>query len=236
MIPSANDHTGISFAGELRRKALHLLALALPLAVLYLGRDRAVDILIPLTVLMLAADILRVRWRWLNVFVQMVFGPMMRKSELPPTGSPVVLNGATWTMVSITVLTVLFPVSLVVVAFGMAMLGDAAAALFGRSFGKHPWGRKGCTLEGSGAYLIAALGTGLAITGLAITEVQIAGIPSENMIIFVSLLVAGGAATIVEALPLPGNDNLNAPLAAAIVLYLIAGTLPLNNFLVQIYS
>ena len=218
LTPGPENHTGISFSGELERKGLHLLALALPLGVLLLGRDVALMILLPVTGLALTADLLRDRYQWANRLVRDVFGRMMRTSELPPTGGGIVINGATWTLISITLLVVLFPTPIAVVSFSMAMIGDAAAALLGRKFGRHNWGRPGCTVEGSLAYAGAAL-----LTGLLLVDLQ-AGLPGRE-----AAAVLGGsiAAAVTEGLRLPGNDNVNAPLACALVVFLIERSLSL---------
>jgi dolichol kinase len=236
MIPPDDDHTGISFAGELRRKALHLLALLLPLTVLWLGRTISLWILIPFTSVMIMADIGRDRWAWLNSFIKEVFGPMMRTHELPLPGSGIVINGATWTFISVTILTVFFPLHVVLISFSMAMIGDAAAAIIGRRYGTHSWGRAGATIEGSTAYFVAAVITALFATGIMAAWLSGAGIQDVDPLIFAALIAAGLAAAITEALPLPGNDNVNAPLVAAAVIYAIVESLPLAGLLARLQS
>jgi dolichol kinase len=85
-------------------------------------------------------------------------------------------------------------------AVGYLVFGDAAAALVGRRWGRHRYGAK--SLEGSAACAGICLGLGALL------------LPQHPA------AVAAGAitATLVEALPLPFDDNWTMPLAAAAVL------------------
>ncbi len=109
------------------------------------------------------------------------------------------------------VLAILFPVDVAVVAFCIFMLGDAAAALVGRKFGRTHWGRAGCTLEGSMAFLAVGLAAAVLIAapGLGIAPFSLS---------YTALVSGTVAATILEAMPLPFNDNIAAPLGTALVL------------------
>ena len=63
--PSAADiHTPIPYKAEVLRKAIHLLALVVPLAMALLGKTGALILLVPTTVLALSGDVLRVRSAW----------------------------------------------------------------------------------------------------------------------------------------------------------------------------
>lgn len=195
----------ISYAAELRRKALHLLALVVPLGMALLGKPVAVAILVPVAVLALGADLLRARSTPFATFIRRLFGSMMRLEELPPIGGPVRINGATWVLVSAAVLALVFPIRLAVAAFVMFMVADAAAAVFGRRFGRHRWPGTPRTVEGSLAFLVVGLGV-------------IALFPS---IVFWTGAVSVFFAAIAEALPGPLNDNFRVPLVGAAVLFLL---------------
>ncbi len=193
----------LDYRGELGRKALHLVALVLPAAVHVVGSAALIG-LIPLAVAALLLDVARVHLAWVNSTIDGVFGWMMRPSERPPLGGPVVINGATWVLISMALLTAVFPADMAVIAFVTFMLGDAAAALAGRRFGRTKWGREGCTVEGSAAFLIAA-GAAAAL------------LPSPYP--FWMLATSVATAMLVEGAPLRMNDNLVAPFAGAAVLY-----------------
>ena len=227
MIPSPVDHTGISFSGELRRKALHLIALCLPVGVLILGKPTGIKILVPVTLFVVLIDFVRFRSDWLNDLVRRVFGSMMRDSELSPAAARHALNGATWTLVSMTLLLLLFPLPIAVLAFMMGMIGDAAAAVFGRTFGRRPWGRAGCTIEGSAAYLTTAFLTAIVATG-TFSTMWVGGTT------LTAVAIASIVGMLAEALPIPGNDNVTAPVMVAVTMYLIAGTMPLAPLLAQL--
>jgi len=201
----------LPYSGELYRKGLHLIALALPAAVVVLGKPDALYVLVPLAVLALSVDLIRSRNAAVNQFIDRFFGWMMRSRERPSVGESPAFNGATWVVTSMAVLTILFPVDVAVVAFCIFMLGDAAAALIGRKFGRTHWGRAGCTVEGSAAFLVVGLaGAALvAAPGLGIAPVSLS---------WTALVAGTAAATLLEATPLPLNDNIAAPLGTALVL------------------
>ncbi len=197
----------LPYRDELKRKALHLLALVVPLGMYVLGRPVALLILAPAALLALTADTLRAYSVRFARVIARVFGPLMRAEEWGAKGQPaadgdVTFNGATLVLVSAALLTLIFPLRLAVPVFAMFMIGDAAAALVGRRFGRVHWGRNPRTLEGSAAFLAA---------GLAV----MACFPAVGFWIGAAGTVAGCLA---EALPRPFNDNLRVPLVAASVM------------------
>ncbi|MDQ7040943.1 MAG: phosphatidate cytidylyltransferase [Rhodothermus sp.] len=194
----------LSYQGELLRKALHLLALAIPIGLLHVSRPTALAVLWPLALAALGADVLRARWPAFHRVIRRFFGYMMRPEELPPPGSPLVINGATWVLLSSALLATLFPLSLAATAFALFMVGDAVAAIVGRRFGRHYWPDSRRTVEGS-----------LAFFGAALLTVWFFPVP------FIHGVLAALLATLLEALPLPLNDNLRVPLVVALLLWLL---------------
>jgi dolichol kinase len=99
----------------------------------------------------------------------------------------------------------LFPISVSNAAIATFALGDSAAAIVGKTFGRKRLSfNKGKTLEGLAAGLFA---------GFLVALVYVNPLKA---------LAAAATATIVESLPLPINDNLTIPLTTALVLTLIA--------------
>lgn len=198
----------IPFAAEVGRKALHLIALIVPLGMELLGQRVALLVVAPLCLLAVSADFLRAHSDGFARFIDTIFGPLMRDEERPPVGTKVVINGATWVLITASILLVLFPVAIAVPSFVMFMVSDAAAALVGRRYGRTHWGRSARTLEGSAAFLVVATGV-------------MALFPSIPFWIGVACAVAGCLA---EALPRPLNDNLRVPVLTAAVLTLLEVT------------
>lgn len=193
----------LSYRGELRRKALHLVALVVPLLMAVLGRATSLALLVPLTLLALLGDVLRARAPWFRALIDRWFAVMMRAEEQPPLGGPVVINGATWVLISATLLAFVFPLRIAVPSFAMFMVADAMAALVGRRYGRVHWGSTPRTVEGSFAFLVTGLG-------------MIALFPGVTFWVGAIAVVAACAA---EAAPVNINDNLRAPLAAAVVIF-----------------
>ncbi len=202
-MPAQMINTPISYRSELGRKAIHLLAMALPLGMLFLERRPALTILAGLTAVALATEIARAHSATVRRWIDRVLGWMMRAEEKPPAGQ-IRLSGATWVLISAFLLLVCFPARLASLALTVFMAGDAAAALIGRRFGRHRWGNGPRTIEGTLGFMAIGSGVGLLF-------------PTPTLWLGpVAALLAGA----LELLPGPLNDNLQAPFLTALALAL----------------
>ncbi len=190
-----------SYAAEIKRKALHLAALVVPVLMSLLGKPDALYLLIPGALLGIAGDVLRAYSPWFRRSIRRIFGPLMRAEEWQSLGDRVVLNGATGVLVGAALLTWIFPIRIAAPVFVMFMIADAAAALVGRRLGRHPWPGRPHTVEGSLAFFATGLGVW-------------ACFPSVSFLVGVLVVLA---AAVTEVLPLPLNDNIRVPLVAALV-------------------
>ena len=202
----------ISYSAELKRKALHLGALVIPAGIVVLGRTVALWLLVPLAVVALAADVARGRVPVVHRSITWLFAPIMRPEEQPPFGGPVVVNGATWMCVAGALCALLFPEPVAAAALAMLMVGDGAAAVVGRRFGRtrYPFSEK--SVEGSVAFFVTGL---LAAIPFGLFPADGIGLPT--------LALGAATAALVEAIPVPVNDNLRVPLVAGAVMALAAG-------------
>lgn len=202
MTESSNQPEEIPYRAELLRKSLHVLALIIPLGMHLLGRELALWILIPSALLAVSIEVARVRSKFVATWVEKFFGGMMRAEERPPIGAPVTLNGATWILISGSILTFFFPIHIAVRAFAMFILSDAAAALIGRKYGRRHFPGSEKTIEGSLAFVATSLVT-LSLLG---------------RLTFPEMVLASLAGALIEWLPLPVNDNVRVPVCVAILL------------------
>jgi dolichol kinase len=204
-----SDHVpAIPYRVELKRKALHLGALALPAAVLLVPRWPLLVGLVVLAVLAVGLDVARQRVPAVRrLIVDRVFGWMMRPEEVPPEGSPIVLNGAVWMFISAAVCAAVFAPGVAAAALAMLMVGDGAAAVVGRRLGRTKWPGSPKSVEGSAAYAAAAFAVGLAVVAW----------PGSGLTVAVCAVgaVAGAA---VEAAPIPLNDNVRVPVLSGLAM------------------
>lgn len=121
--------------GEVARKLLHLSSIWIPFFFYYLPRTAVLWFLVPLTLISLILDYGRYYSRAIDMFVQSLFGSIMRTHE-QATGKKL-LSGATYIFISATLTILIFPRNIAVAAFAMLIVCDAASALIGRRFGKH---------------------------------------------------------------------------------------------------
>jgi dolichol kinase len=180
---------------ELARKAIHVASTAVPLLVWLLPRPVAIALLVPVAVLALAIDVARHRIRPVRYHFLRHTRTMLRPHERRG------LAGATWMAMAYAAAVVLFPRPVAVAAMLFNGLGDAAAALAGKRWGRHrtAWGK---SWEGYAAGLAVDLAVGI---GMWMLAPGVVSLPA-------AILGAIVAAT-VEFAPLPLDDNVRVTLA-----------------------
>jgi dolichol kinase len=186
-------------ANEIVREVIHAGGFAVPFITHAIGLSRIAFLILLVTVLYVVSEFMMVEKKSLPV-ISSITRRAATLQELHEFGAAPIFFA-----VGILLTLIIFPTPASSAAVAIFTIGDSTASIFGKMFGKTELSfNKGKTLEGS---LI-----GLASAFLAAT-------------IFVSPLKAfAGAlvAMVIESLPLPLNDNLIVPLAAAVTLTLIA--------------
>lgn len=189
-VPStARANPARGFRREAARKLFHMSSVALPLLVWAIPRPVAQPALVALAITAIAVDVARLRLRAPRYHFLRLTRTMLRPHERHG------LAGATYMAAAYAAALLLFPTPIAVAAMLYNGLGDAAAALVGKRFGRHrtSWGK---SWEGFAAAAAVCLGVGLLVPGI-----PLAG----------ALLGALTAATL-EFLPLPLDDNLRVTL------------------------
>jgi dolichol kinase len=111
------------------------------------------------------------------------------------------LLGSTHYMIAALLSVVVFDQRVAIASLGFLVLGDAAAAIIGKRFGRpRYWGK---SLHGSLACFVVCLATGILVLG----EPGLA-------------LIGATAATLAEALPSPLDDNMRVPIFSGIAMQL----------------
>ncbi|HTO91202.1 MAG TPA: hypothetical protein VMJ70_08740 [Candidatus Sulfotelmatobacter sp.] len=195
-----------SFLAEVRRKAIHLSFLLLPLELLYpmlpwprsRGEFRTVFLL--LVVVAIAADLLRLHEPRIRNFIRQFFGEMIREHE------KLSLLGSTYLLLAALLAIEIFSQPVAAAAIGFTVVGDTFAAIVGTAYGRTRVFRK--SLEGFLGGLAACLAWAsfLALAGHLPWGVAIAG-----------ALVASA----VELLPIPLDDNLGMTLFSGYAMKLL---------------
>lgn len=180
---------------ELARKAVHVSSTAVPLLVWLVPRPVAVAVLVPVAVLALAIDFARHRIRPFRYHFLRHTRTMLRTHERHG------LAGATWMALAYAAALLLFPKPVAVAAMLFNGLGDAAAALVGKHWGRRrtAWGK---SWEGFAAGLVVDLAVGLGMWMLAPAAVPLGG-----------AIVGAVVAASIEFAPLPLDDNVRVTLA-----------------------
>lgn len=203
--PSPRDGCAeITFKQELARKATHMGALVIPGGYFFLGLEKptALYIMIPITAAMIVIDIARLRkWKFWHAVGKPIIGRMIRQHE--ENGD---FTGATYILASSCFTIGFFSKPIAIAALAFIMVGDSFAAIIGRRFGKHKFGRK--SIEGSLACLVGTAIVACAgpLFGL---ELQLA-------------LAGAVVAAVVEALSTRVDDNVSVPLISGLAMTLLA--------------
>ncbi|ACJ17204.1 Hypothetical integral membrane protein [Thermococcus onnurineus NA1] len=203
----------MSMKSELKRKSLHIVGLSVPVSYLIFGRDVTLAliglaffifvVLEPFRIIEALRDKIKEKLR-LYVYddvierVEMLekqIDEITREHERYRVAAHIYFSAAAFIVVYF------FPEEIAIGAIAVATIGDALAAIIGKSFGRHRF-KNGKSVEGSLAYFIS---------GLLILW-PLVGLP---------LAVLGSlAGMLAEFYNLPPDDNFSNQLAIATVLYL----------------
>lgn len=187
--PSPVRRDRLGFRSEAARKAIHLSTVAVPLLVWVLPRPMGLALLGTGVAVALLVEVTRGRIRWVRYHFLRRTRRLLRGEERRG------FAGATYMAIAYFLALLLLPLPIAVLAMLYTALGDSAAALIGKRWGRHraTWGK---SLEGAAAGFIVDLLAGA----------MIPGIPG------LAILLGAGAATILEFFPLPLDDNLRVTL------------------------
>ncbi|MBM4279041.1 MAG: phosphatidate cytidylyltransferase [Deltaproteobacteria bacterium] len=181
---------------EIKRKAVHLATLVIPIGYALISDTTVLTFLIPFFLLYLVVDLLRHFHPGLaSLFQKHFFGRVLREEEKPT------LMGSTYFLFASILTIFLFPKPIAIASLLILILSDTAAALVGKSFGRVPIFRK--TLEGSLAFFVSSLLIVWIYPGLD----RLSG----------SFAALGAA--LIEVLPIPLDDNLTIPLVAGAIMF-----------------
>lgn len=183
--------------GELLRKGIHLAGLILPVIYLFLDKPTMLICIGMLTGLALAMELVKWLSPRFSEFFFHIFASLLRTHERKGA-----ITGATYYLISAFLCIVFFAKTVAIVCIFFMILGDLAAALVGKMWGRTKLlGKK--SLEGSAAcFLVCTL---------------IALVHLNPVIAIIGALVA----TIVELLPFPIDDNLTVPLISGAVMHFL---------------
>lgn len=146
------SNENIPFEQELLRKGIHMLSLNIPILYIFVSKSTALYILIPLCLVFVVIDILSKKNKVVSELMQRYFGGMLRKHEKKK--KRLILNGASWVLISAVITVLVFPKVIAVVAFTILIVSDMSAALIGRKYGKTKLFNK--SLEGTMAFIVSA--------------------------------------------------------------------------------
>jgi dolichol kinase len=202
-----DDRGTIDYKNEIFRKGIHMVSLSIPTVYYFITKELALTILIPMMLFSLAVDYGRYYSEPLAQLVQKIFGFLMRKHEWDHKKKN--LNGATYVLISAVFVILIFPKVFVVTAFAVLIIGDMAAALIGRRYGKTKFLFK--SLQGTLAFFIFSC-----IVVLAAPKVE--GSIIEYLIGFFAVAVGAIAENVSGTW---ADDNFTIPVTVCVTMWIL---------------
>ncbi len=202
-----SNNRDISFTQELLRKGIHLISLSIPVIYIFVDKRTALAILLPLTFFAVAIDLLSKFRNPVRLWLYRYFRRMLRPHE---TQDKLILNGASWVLISASLCVLIFPKLITVVSFTILIISDISAALIGRKYGTHPiFINK--SIEGTVAFIVSAVIV-IFIYGIAFNA------PWTYYFAGVIAAIFGG---LIEAISpiIKTDDNLSIPLSIGFTLW-----------------
>ncbi|MCD6098121.1 hypothetical protein J7K18_04425 [bacterium] len=187
---------------EVLRKLVHLGALVIPTLYWFLPWKFSITVLSLVTFGVVLADVSRLIHTPLTRFIYRKVGHMLRRHEYKK------FTGASYILTASLLVILVFPKPIAVTVLVYIIVGDTAASIFGKLFGRTKLTR-GKSLEGSLAFLTFAF----------LASVPVPYVPTTTK--FLGAMFA----TFIEFLPLKLDDNLTVPVLTGLFLKIIAGTL-----------
>ncbi|MBL1213224.1 MAG: dolichol kinase [Ignavibacteriae bacterium] len=204
---TAADNGFINYKHELLRKSIHLCSLSIPIIYYFVTKELALTILVPLTIFSLILDFGRHVFPPLNKLFTLLFDFMLREHEKDPNKKN--LSGASYVLLASTLSILFFPKLFAITGIAVLILGDIAAALIGRKFGKHKFFFK--SLEGTLAFFVVSC-----IVVLLIPKVE--GLLLEYIIGFIAAAVGALAENLSYGW---ADDNLTIPISVGLTMALL---------------
>jgi dolichol kinase len=195
------------------RNVFHVAWASTALGILWALPDQGtlLAIIVPFAALAWTLEITRRRSKRLNAFLMTVLGPVAHPHEAHR------VNSATWYSTAVLVLAWSGVLTASVVALAVLGLGDPAAAIVGRRFGRTRLVH-GRSLEGTLAFVV--FGGGAALGMLRLTHPEIAWGPA-----LLATLAGAVAGALAELFSRRIDDNLSIPLTSAAATAFVLGLL-----------
>lgn len=204
---TTSERATIDYKSEILRKLVHLCSLSIPVGYYFLTKETTLSILFPMALFSLMIDYGRYYSKPLQTFIDNIFGFMMRNHEKDSKKKN--LSGATYVLISAVLVIFLFPKIFAIAGFAVLIVGDMAAALIGRRFGRTKFLFK--SLEGTLAFFVFSC-------AVILFTPKISGSFYEYLIGFIAVGIGALAENISGSW---ADDNVTIPVSIGIVMWLL---------------
>jgi dolichol kinase len=189
----------VKLLGEVRRKSIHFFGLVVPIGYYLMPEAIGRLVLLVLTILALAVDVIRLHEPRVRTFFFYLFGKLVRDHERFN------LLGSTYLLLAALICSYAFDRPIAITSMAFLIIGDAAAAIVGRAMGRVRFFGK--SLEGSLACFISCL--------------LVAWLYPGDPFTWRMMLGGALAATLFELFPIPLDDNMRISLSAGFAMTLL---------------
>lgn len=201
------------FKHEVYRKLTHLGALIIPIGYYFVVKSLLLTVLIllPVTLICIIIDNLRMRHQAIRKPFLQIFGPLLREQEVDT------LTGASYLLASSILTIAIFPKMIAFFAISYLTVGDAVASIIGIKWGKRKIFGTEKTLEGFLGFFISCTVYGLIFYYSYFRNLYNSN--PENLLI--TIIIGALAAAIIEAVDLHINDNITIPILSGLVMSIL---------------
>ena len=193
MTRAAELNPSRALSAEIRRKAIHLAFVVVPILLLHpwlawpRTRGQWTLLLVPMVLAAMRLALMRIHDHRVREFFRRLFGELIRRHEETQ------LLGSTYLLLATLLAVDVFPRPIAAAAIGFTVLGDGFAAIVGRAYGRTRFFGK--SLEGAlGGFVTCLLWGGWLVAGGYLT--------------WPVAVVGALVASLAEILPIPLDDNL----------------------------
>ena len=207
---------------ELYRKIFHVFSIVIPIIYYFFLHSRkiALIILLPIALISIIVDIIRIEHPTVRKIFYRIFGVMLRNKEISK------LTGASYLLTSSVICIAVFPIEITFLALSFLSIGDTFASLVGIPFGKREVVKYNKTIEGGLACFLSNFVFGIISYYLIFSKA-----PSElylkiGQLYLVMIFTGAVSSAIAEFINIPINDNIRIPLFSGIVMSLTFMLIP----------
>ena len=201
------DPRSPEYKNEIIRKAIHISSASIPIGYYFLPKEIVLYIIVPITVLLVAFELLKYKIDFLYSLYLKFFKSMLREHEY--STNRLRLNGASWVMIGDIISIIIFPKYIAISGMLLLSLSDSISAFAGQVYAKKYYAPNRSYIGSFTFFVVGII--------IILLSPKYFHQPLEYIIGIAAVLVT----TIADSFSIPVDDNLFIPVVSCTVLYIL---------------